>query len=81
VALDLGRAAAPVAAALAEHGIMAGAGDFYAGRALAAQGVDPGQGVLRLSFVHYTTKDEIDRLLNVLNDVLQARFDPGRGRA
>lgn len=70
VALDLGRAAAPVAAALAEHGIMAGAGDFYAGRALAAQGVDPGQGVLRLSFVHYTTKDEIDRLLNVLNDVL-----------
>ena len=81
VALDLGRAAAPVAAALAEHGIMAGAGDFYAGRALAAQGVDPGQGVLRLSFVHYTTKDEINRLLNVLNDVLQARFDPGRGRA
>ncbi|MGR3570736.1 aminotransferase class V-fold PLP-dependent enzyme [Brevirhabdus sp.] len=67
VALDLGRQAAPVAEALAAQGIMAGGGDFYAQRPLAAMGVDPAQGVLRLSFVHYTAAAEIDRLLEVLD--------------
>ncbi|MCA0872172.1 aminotransferase class V-fold PLP-dependent enzyme [Seohaeicola saemankumensis] len=70
VALALGRPAEPVAAALAEHGIMAGGGDFYAVRALEAMGVDPAQGVLRLSFTHYTTQAEIDQLLNALDRVL-----------
>ncbi|WP_238365417.1 aminotransferase class V-fold PLP-dependent enzyme [Mesobacterium pallidum] len=70
VALDLGRPAAPVAAALAERGIMAGGGDFYAVRALAAQGIDPDQGVLRLSFVHYTSAVEVARLLDALEAVL-----------
>ena len=37
---------------------------------LSAMGVDPEQGVLRLSFTHYTTKDEIDQLLKALDDVL-----------
>ncbi len=70
VAIDLGRPAGPVAEALAHHKIMAGGGDFYAGRALDAVGVKPENGVLRLSFVHYTTKQEIDQLLNALDDVL-----------
>ena len=70
VALDLGRAALPVATALADHGIMAGGGDFYAVRALKAMGVDPTQGVLRLSFVHYTTEAEIQQLLKALDAVL-----------
>ncbi len=70
VALALDRAAEPVAAALAEQGIMAGGGDFYAVRALQALGVDPGQGVLRLSFTHYTHPDEVDRLLAALDKVL-----------
>ena len=70
VALALNGPAEPVAAALAPHGIMAGGGDFYAGRALQAMGVDPDQGVLRLSFTHYTTKAEIDQLLNALDAVL-----------
>ena len=34
---------------------------------LEAMGVDPSQGVLRLSFTHYTTRDEIDRLLAALD--------------
>ncbi len=34
---------------------------------LEAMGVDPDQGVLRLSFVHYTTRDEIDRLIAALD--------------
>jgi selenocysteine lyase/cysteine desulfurase len=54
----------------APHGIMAGGGDFYAGRALAGMGVDPDKGVLRLSFVHYTTADEVDRLITALDQVL-----------
>lgn len=70
VALDLGRAALPVAEALAGKGIMAGGGDFYAVRALEAMGIDPAQGVLRLSFVHYTSEAEVSKLINALKDVL-----------
>src|SRR6056297_1632072 len=70
VALALNRPGVEAAAQLAERGIMAGGGDFYAVRPLTALGVDPDKGVLRLSFVHYTTRDEIDRLLNALDDIL-----------
>ncbi len=70
VALALNRPGEGVAAELARHGIMAGGGDFYAGRALSAMGVDMDKGVLRLSFTHYTCKEEIDQLLNALDAVL-----------
>lgn len=70
VAVDAGRHAETLAAALAEHGIMAGGGDFYAVRALRAMGIDPDQGVLRMSFVHYTTRAEIDALIDVLDRIL-----------
>ncbi|MEM6727604.1 MAG: aminotransferase class V-fold PLP-dependent enzyme [Pseudomonadota bacterium] len=70
LALDLGRAALPVAKKLAHHGIMCGGGDFYAVRALEALGLDPERGVLRLSFTHYTTEDEVDRLIAALDCVL-----------
>lgn len=49
---------------------MAGGGDFYAGRALTAMGVDAARGVLRLSFTHYTSKAEVDQLLGALDAVL-----------
>ncbi|MEO9515687.1 MAG: aminotransferase class V-fold PLP-dependent enzyme [Paracoccaceae bacterium] len=70
VALDIGRNAEDVAAKLAEHGIMAGGGDFYAVRALDAMGIKLDHGVLRLSFTHYTSKEEIDQLVNALDSVL-----------
>ena len=70
VALDCARPGAEVAADLAGLGVMAGGGDFYAVRALRAMGVDPARGVLRLSFVHYTCEEEIDRLLEALDRVL-----------
>ncbi|MCV2886878.1 aminotransferase class V-fold PLP-dependent enzyme [Ruegeria aquimaris] len=70
VALALNRPAEPVAAELAKYGVMAGGGDFYAVRALQGMGVDPDQGVLRLSFTHYTAKSEIDQLLQALDRVL-----------
>ena len=59
-----------VAAELAQHGIMAGGGNFYAVRCLQAQGIDPNHGVLRLSFVHYTHKFEVDKLITTLDKVL-----------
>jgi selenocysteine lyase/cysteine desulfurase len=59
-----------IAAMLAEQGIIAGAGHFYAVRLLEALGLDPDRGVLRLSFVHYTTQAEIEHLLSTLDQVL-----------
>lgn len=70
VALALTRSAGDVAADLARAGIMAEGGDFYAVRPLSAMGVDPEQGVLRLSFTHYTSGAEMDKLLNALEGVL-----------
>ena len=70
VAIALDRAAEPVAQALASHGVMAGGGDFYAVRPLRAMGIDLDRGVLRMSFVHYTTKSEVDQLIRALDQVL-----------
>ncbi|WP_291728866.1 aminotransferase class V-fold PLP-dependent enzyme [Leisingera sp. F5] len=70
VAVALNRAAEPVAAALSEYGIMAGGGDFYAVRALSAMGVDPNDGVLRMSFTHYTSQAEVAKLIETLDRVL-----------
>ncbi|MBU2962136.1 aminotransferase class V-fold PLP-dependent enzyme [Citreicella sp. C3M06] len=70
IAVALQRPAEEVARALAQHGIMAGGGDFYAVRPLSAMGVDLDKGVLRLSFVHYTAPDEVEKLLKALDAVL-----------
>lgn len=71
VAVDCGENAFALSERLSTHGIMAGGGDFYAVRALQAHGIDPEQGVLRLSFTHYTSKAEIDQLLNALEAVVK----------
>ncbi|WP_458792483.1 aminotransferase class V-fold PLP-dependent enzyme [Yoonia sp. MH D7] len=70
VAMALQGNAHDVAAKLAPLGIMAGGGDFYAGRALGALGVDANLGVLRVSFVHYTQQSEVDKLISALDQVL-----------
>ena len=70
VALAHARPGSELARALATEGIMAGGGSFYADRALAAQGIDPAHGVLRLSFVHYSSPEELDHLLQALDRVL-----------
>lgn len=71
VAVDVaGREGEDVARALAAHRIMAGGGNFYAQRPLEAMGVDPEKGVLRMSFVHYTTAEEVGRLITALEAVL-----------
>ena len=70
VAVALAGSGHAAAVELAKHGIMAGGGDFYAGRALSAMGVDPDKGVLRLSFTHYTHEDEVSKLIGALDAVL-----------
>jgi selenocysteine lyase/cysteine desulfurase len=71
IALALSEPGAAVAARLARHGIMAGGGHFYAWRLLEAVGIDPNHGVLRLSFVHYTTPQEIQQLIAALDAELE----------
>jgi selenocysteine lyase/cysteine desulfurase len=66
----LTRSPREIAAKLADQGIIAGAGHFYAVRLLEALGLDPDRGVLRLSFVHYTTQAEIEHLLTTLDQSL-----------
>ncbi|MFN3972506.1 MAG: aminotransferase class V-fold PLP-dependent enzyme [Gemmobacter sp.] len=70
VAVALDRPAQGVAEALSARGIACWAGDFYAVRPLQAMGVDLDRGVLRMSFVHYTSADEVARLRAALAEVL-----------
>ena len=55
---------------LVPFGVMAGGGDFYAVRPLEAMNIAPEHGVLRLSFVHYTGPEDVERLLNALDRIL-----------
>jgi selenocysteine lyase/cysteine desulfurase len=71
IAIALDEPGSAVAARLARHGIMAGGGHFYAYRLLQAVGIDPTHGVLRLSFVHYTTPQEITQLIAALDAELK----------
>jgi len=70
VAIELPGAGEAAAQTLAAHGIMAGGGDFYAVRPLRAMGIDAEKGVLRLSFTHYTSEEEVGRLIEALDAVL-----------
>lgn len=68
--VPLHREPAALVPELAAHGILAGAGNFYAVRLLEAMGVDPARGALRLSFVHYNSAEDIERLIAALDRVL-----------
>ncbi len=70
VAVDLGRAAEPVSVELGKRGIACWAGDFYAVRPLTAMGVDLDKGVLRMSAVHYTSAEDVSRLIAALDATL-----------
>jgi len=66
-----GLASPDLASRLAEHKLGLGVGHFYAYRLLKALGVSMEEGALRASFVHYTSEDEVSRLIQVLNDLLR----------
>ena len=70
VAIETRHQGRELAGKLAPLGVMAGGGDFYAGRALQGMGIDLAKGVLRLSFVHYTDQADMDRLMTALDEIL-----------
>lgn len=55
---------------LAERNVMAGYGHFYSARLLDAMGIDTKTGVVRFSFVHYTSGDDINALTSALDQLL-----------
>ena len=59
-----------IAAKLAEQRIGIANGDCYAYRLMDALGIPPDQGVVRLSFVHYTSKEEVNRLIEALKTII-----------
>lgn len=65
-----GRRSPELVEKLAEHGVMCAHGHFYAARLLERLGVPLDTGVLRLSFVHYTSDEDISRLVGALTRLL-----------
>ncbi len=61
-----------VVGALTDNKVMVGAGDFYAVRPLDGMGVALDPGVLRLSFLHYTTVAEVEQLMSGLSAALDS---------
>jgi selenocysteine lyase/cysteine desulfurase len=55
---------------LIEHKLMLGLGDFYAVRPLMDMEIPTDPGVIRMSFIHYTSKKDIDQLIEGLKKAL-----------
>ncbi len=60
-----------VYATLTEHKLMLGTGDFYAARPLMDLDIPREPGVLRISFLHYTSMEEINQLIAGLKVALE----------
>lgn len=65
-----GRDSAEIAGRLQAAGVGARNGDFYAARCIDDLGVRPQNGVIRASMVHYTSEDDVTRLIEQLDAVL-----------
>lgn len=65
-----GQGSAEIASRLAAEKIGIGVGNFYAYRLLQALGIDTEDGALRVSFVHYTSQEDMDRLMLALDAAL-----------
>ena len=59
-----------IASELTNFNIGAGAGHFYAYRLIEALGLDLEDGVVRVSFVHYTAPEDIQHLIDALDSIL-----------
>ena len=55
---------------LQDAGIGSEHGNFYAHRLISDLGIDPDDGVVRLSLVHYANQDEVRRILQALDSTL-----------
>lgn len=65
-----GRRASEIPALLDARKLAIRWGHFYAVRAIDALGLAQGEGVVRVSMVHYNTLAEVDRLVQALDEVL-----------
>jgi cysteine desulfurase family protein (TIGR01976 family) len=61
-----------ITTALAEHGICAWDGNYYAVELMERLGLEASGGAVRLGLAHYNTIDEIDRCVRVLAEVARA---------
>ena len=61
---------AKVYTSLTEHKLMLGTGDFYAVRPLIDMDIPREPGVMRISFVHYTSIEEVNQLIAGLKNAL-----------
>lgn len=59
-----------VARELAEHSVMVSSGHFYAVRVLEGMNIPLDPGVLRMSFVHYTSEEDVNQLIQGLDAIL-----------
>ena len=67
VAIVIKKSNIALAKELNELDISVGVGDFYAVRLLEALDVDTHEGVARLSFVHYTSGSDVEKLISGLD--------------
>ena len=68
--IPLNKSVECVVSTLLEHKLMVGTGDFYGVRPLAEMNIELEPGVIRMSFIHYTTMGEIDQLIKGLKTAL-----------
>ena len=64
-----GRGPREVAELLAEQDLYVWDGDYYALEPMRALGLEDSGGAVRAGFLHYTTDEEVDRLLEALGDL------------
>ncbi len=65
-----GHSSSELASQLSAFKLGVGVGHFYAYHLIEALGIDTEEGVLRTSFVHYTSQAEIDRLIAALDQLM-----------
>ncbi|MDC6350772.1 aminotransferase class V-fold PLP-dependent enzyme [Zeaxanthinibacter sp. PT1] len=68
--MPLRKSIGEVYASLTEHKLMLGKGHFYAVRPLMDMDIPTDPGVIRISFVHFTSKEDIDQLIAGLKAAL-----------
>lgn len=65
-----GHRPAELANRFAEMKLGVGVGHFYAYRLMEALGIEPDHGVLRASFVHYTSQQDVTRLIDAIDSLI-----------
>lgn len=65
-----GHSSSELASKLAASKLGVGVGNFYAYRLVKSLGIDTDDGAVRASFVHYTSRDEVERLVQAIGRLL-----------